>query len=92
LVRYSIEKLQQTCYIDDVHSLKNSKFIKIAINDTTDTARSASLLDLQPRNWQWGHAENELYDKRDEFNFPGVKRCKLLKQGFLVIKLKSLCR
>jgi hypothetical protein len=23
-----------------------------------------------PRNWQWGAVKNEIYDKRDDFNFP----------------------
>jgi hypothetical protein len=68
-------------YIDDVLSLNNSRFgdfvdrtypIELEIKDTTDTDRSASYLDrhLEIDSDWW--LRTNLYDKRDEFNFPIV--------------------
>ena len=61
-------------YIDDVLSLNNSRFgdfvdriypIELEIKDTTVTDRSASYLDLTPRDRQWGSVKNEtLWQKR----------------------------
>ena len=68
-------------YIDDVHSLNNSKFgdfvhriypIELQVKDTTDTARSASYLDLHLEIDSDGQLRTKLYDKRDDFNFPIV--------------------
>jgi hypothetical protein len=68
-------------YIDDVLSLNNSRFgdfvdricpIELEIKDTTDTARSASYLDLHLEiNSEW-RLRTKLYDKRDDFNCPIV--------------------
>ena len=66
-------------YIDDVLSLNNSKFSEFVdriypneldIKDTTDTAKSASYLDLHLEIDSDGRLKTRLYDKRDDFNFP----------------------
>jgi hypothetical protein len=68
-----------TLYIDDVLSLNNSRFgdfvdhvypIELEIKDTTDTDRSASYLDLYLEIDSAGRLRTELYDKRDDLNFP----------------------
>jgi len=68
-------------YIDDVLTLKNSRFgdvvdriypIELEIKDTTDTYTSASYLDLHLANDSEGWLRTQLYDKRDDFNFPIV--------------------
>ena len=68
-------------YIDDVLSLNNSRFgdfvdriypIVLEIKDTTDTDTSASYLDLHLEIDSEGRLRTELYDKRDDFNFPIV--------------------
>ena len=67
-------------YIDDVLSLKNTKFAEylefiypreLEIKETTKTAASSSYLDcyLYIDN---GKLATRLYDKRDDFNFPIV--------------------
>ena len=67
-------------YIDDVLSLKNTKFAEylefiypreLEIKETTETAASSSYLDcyLYIDN---GKLTTRLYDKRDDFNFPIV--------------------
>ena len=43
--------------------------IEIEIKDTTDTARSASCIDLHIRSDNEGKGRAKLYDKRDDFNF-----------------------
>ena len=68
-------------YIDDVLSLKNTKFAEylefiyprdLEIKDTTESAASSSYLDcyLYTDN---GNLTTRLYDKRGDFNFPIVK-------------------
>jgi hypothetical protein len=68
-------------YIDDVLSLNNSRLgdfvdriypIELEIKDTTDTDRSASYIDLHLEIDSEGRLRKELYDKRDDFNFPIV--------------------
>ena len=68
-------------YIDDVLSLNNSKFSEFVdriypneldIKDTTDTAKSASYLDLHLQIENDGRLKTRLYDKRDDFSFPIV--------------------
>jgi hypothetical protein len=68
-------------YIDDVLSLNNFSFgdfvdriypIELEINDTKDTDRSASYLDLNLEIDSEGRLRTKLYDKRDDFNFPIV--------------------
>ena len=68
-------------YIDDVLSLNNSRLgdfvdriypIELEIKDTTDTDRSASYLDLHLEIDSEGRFRTQLYDKRDDFNFPIV--------------------
>ncbi len=68
-------------YIDDVLSLHNTRFgdcvdriypIEIEIKDTTDTDMSASYLDLHLEIDSEGRLRTNLYDKRDDFNFPIV--------------------
>ena len=129
-------------YIDDVLSLNNSRFgdfvkciypIELEIKDTTDTDRSTSYLNLHLEVDSEDRLRTNLYDKRDDFNYPIVnfpficsnipvapayrvyisqmirysRACgtyqdfldrallltrKLLNQGFLLVKLKSLLR
>jgi hypothetical protein len=68
-------------YIDYVLSLNSSRFgdfvdriypIELEIKDTTDTARSASYLDLQLEIESEGRLRTKLFDKRDDFNVPIV--------------------
>jgi hypothetical protein len=68
-------------YIDDVLSLNNSRLgdfvdriypIELEIKDTTNTDRSASNLDLHLEIDSEGRFRTQLYDKRDDFNFPIV--------------------
>jgi hypothetical protein len=65
-------------YIDDVLSLSNAKFgvfvdriypIELEIEDTTDTAWSASYLDLHLEIDNEVRLRIKLYHKRDDFNF-----------------------
>ena len=65
-------------YIDDVLSLSNAKFgvfvdriypIELEIGDTTDTAWSASYLDLHLEIDNEVRLRIKLYYKRDDFNF-----------------------
>jgi hypothetical protein len=67
--------------IDDVLSLNNSRFgdfvdriypIELEINDTTETDRSASYLDIHLEIDSECQLRTKLYDKRDDFNFPIV--------------------
>ena len=62
-------------YIDDVLSINNSRFAeflpliyppKLEVNETTDTASSASFLDLY---LEFGQLSTKFFDKRDDFNF-----------------------
>jgi hypothetical protein len=46
--------------------------IELEINDTTDTDRSASYLDLNFEIDSEGRFRTKLYDKRDYLNFPIV--------------------
>jgi hypothetical protein len=67
-------------YIDDVLLLNNSRFggfvviylIELEIKDTTDTDRSASYLHIHMDIGSEGWLRTQLYDKRDDFNFPNV--------------------
>ena len=68
-------------YMGDVLSLNNSKFcefvdriyhLEIEITHTTDTARSASYLDLNLKIDSHGWLRMKLYNKKDEFYFPIV--------------------
>ena len=67
-------------YIDDVMSLKNTKFAEylefiypreLEIKETTETAASSSYLDCY-LYIDKGKLTNRLYEKRDDFNFPIV--------------------
>jgi hypothetical protein len=129
-------------YIDAVLSLNNSRIgdfvdriypIELEIEDTTNTDRSASYLDIHLEINSKGRLRTKFYDKRDDFHFPIVNfpficsnipagpahgvyisqlmlysraygsyqdfidrglllKRKLLKQGFLLAKLKSSFR
>lgn len=68
-------------YIDDVLSLNNKYFCdhlhriyptELDIQDTTDSHNSASYLDLFLKHDTNGHLTTNLYDKRDDFDFPIV--------------------
>ena len=65
-------------YIDDVLSINNPNFsdwipliypTELEIKETTDTASSASFLDLFLEFDTNGHLSTRIYDKRDDFNF-----------------------
>jgi hypothetical protein len=64
-------------YIDDVLSINNSRFAEflplyppeLEVKETTDTASSASSLDLYLEFDDNGQLSTKIYDKRDDFNF-----------------------
>jgi len=45
---------------------------ELEVNDTTDSEKSASYLDLHLEIDNEGSLKTKLYDKRDDFNFPIV--------------------
>ena len=68
-------------YIDDVLSLNNPKFNyyidvihpkELEIKDTTDAPKWANYLDLHLEFDENGKLFTQLYDKRDDFDFPFV--------------------
>jgi hypothetical protein len=65
-------------YIDDVLSIINSRFAEflpliyppeLEVKENTDTASSASFLDLYLEFDDSGQLSTKIYDKRDDFNF-----------------------
>jgi hypothetical protein len=65
-------------YIDDVLSINNSRFAEflllidppeLEVNETTDTASSASFLDLYLEFDDSGQLSTNIYDIGDDFNF-----------------------
>ena len=65
-------------YIDDVLSINTSRFAEflpliyppeLEVKETTDTASSASFLDLYLEFDDSGQLSTKIYDKRDDFNF-----------------------
>ena len=60
-------------YIDDVLSINNSRFgeflPELEVKETTDTASSASFLDLYLEFDDSGQIRTKIYDKREDFNF-----------------------
>jgi hypothetical protein len=65
-------------YTDDVLSINNPRFAEflpliyppeLEIKETTDTASSASFLDLYLEFDDSGQLSSKIYDKRDDFNF-----------------------
>ena len=65
-------------YIDDVLSINNSRFAEflpliyppeLEVKETTDTASSASFLELYLEFDDSGQLSTKIYDKRDDFNF-----------------------
>ena len=65
-------------YIDDVLSINNSRFAEflpliyppeLEVKETTDTAPSASFLDLYLEFDDSGQISTKIYDKWDDFNF-----------------------
>jgi hypothetical protein len=54
----------------DITDMKHSHWTEI--KDTTDTDKSASYLDLHLHIYSDGRLRTNLYDKRDDFNFPIV--------------------
>ena len=65
-------------YIDDVLSINNSEFqnylgqmypVELEIKETTESATTASYLDLLLSIGKDGQLHTSLYDKRDDFNF-----------------------
>ena len=65
-------------YIDDVLSINNSRFAEflpliyppeLEVKETTDTASSASFLDVYLEFDHSGQLSTKIYDKRDDFNF-----------------------
>ena len=83
-------------YIDDVLSINNSRFAEflpliyppeLEVKETTDTASSASFLDLYLEFDDSGQLSTKMYDEWDDFNFKIINipnmcsniRCKLKK-------------
>jgi hypothetical protein len=78
------------CIIDDVLSINNSRFPEflpliyppeLEVKETTDTASSASFLDLYLEFDHSGQLSTKIYDKRDDFNFKIINfpnMCQLL--------------
>ena len=65
-------------YIDDALSINNSRFAEflpliyppeLEVKETTDTASSASFLDLYLEFLDSGQISTKIYDKRDDLNF-----------------------
>ena len=65
-------------YIDDVLSINNSRFAEflpliyppeLEVKETTDTASSASFLDVCLEFDDSGQLSTKIYDKRDDYNF-----------------------
>ena len=65
-------------YTDDVLSINNSRFAEflpliyppeLEVKETTDTASSASFLDLYLEFDDIGQRSTKIYDKREDFNF-----------------------
>jgi hypothetical protein len=76
-------------YIDDVLSINNSRFAEflqliyppeLEVKETTDTALSASCLDLYLEFDDSGQLSTKIYDKRDDFNFKNHKFSKYVQQ------------
>jgi hypothetical protein len=68
-------------YIDDVLSINNSRFAEflpliyppeLEVKETTDTDSSASFLDLYLEFDDSGQLSTNIYDKRDDLNFPNM--------------------
>ena len=68
-------------YIDDVLSINNSRFAEflpliypteLEVKEATDTASSASFLDLYLEFDDSGQLSTKMYDKRDDFNFKNI--------------------
>jgi hypothetical protein len=68
-------------YIDDVLSINNSRFAEflpliyppeLEVKETTDTASSASFLDLCLGFDDSDQLSTKIYDKRDDFNFDNI--------------------
>ena len=84
-------------YIDDVLSINNSRFAEflpliyppeLAVKETTDTASSASFLDLYFEFDDSGRLSTKIYVKRDDLNFKIINFPNmLLDQGYYKIRL-----
>ena len=64
--RYKDDVLSLDNYVDHIYPIEPE------IKDTTETDRSASYLDLHLEIDSEGRLRSQLYDKRDDFNFPIV--------------------
>ena len=78
LVSDNSTPFQDVCHIDDVLSINNSRFAEflpliyppeLEVKETTDTASSASFLDLYLEFDDSGQISTKMYDKWDDFNF-----------------------
>jgi hypothetical protein len=76
-------------YIDDVLSINNTRFAEflpliyppeLEAKETTDTASSASFLDLYLEFDDSGQLSTKIYDKRDDFNFEIINFSKYVQQ------------
>ena len=95
-------------YIDDVLSINNSRFAEflpliyppeLEVKETTDTASSASFLDLYLEFDDSGQLSTKIYDKRDDFNFKIINFPKHVQQytsfsciWCLHLAIDSLCK
>jgi hypothetical protein len=78
---FDMSVVQRLFYIDDVLSINNSRFAEFLpliyppepeVKETTDTASSASFLDLYLEFDDSGQLSTKIYDKRDDFNFKNI--------------------
>jgi hypothetical protein len=95
-------------YTDDVLSINNSRFAEflpliyppeLEVKETTDTASSASFLDLYLEFDDNGQLSTKIYDKRDDFNFKITTFSKYVQQytsfscmWCLHLAIDSLCK
>ena len=93
-------------YIDEVLSINNSRFAEFLpliyppeLEETTDTASSASFLDIYLEFEDSDQLSTKIYDKRDDFNFKNHKFSKYVQQytsfsciWCLHLAIDSLCK
>ena len=95
-------------YINDILSINNSRFAEflpliyppeLEVKETTDTALSASFLDLYLEFDDSGQISTKIYDKRDDFNVKIINFFKYVQQytSFscilcLHLAIDSLCK
>ena len=88
-------------YIENVLSINNSRFEEflpliyppeLEVKETTDTASSASFLDVYLEFDDSGQLSTKIYDKRDDFNFNGQHYTSFSCISCLHLAIDSLCK